>query len=431
MHSPSGLAALELCPRKYAWDKVDGIPRTPNPYAEFGVRTHRILESYYLEGTMPDITSPEGNCAVALLAHLPPPQPGIRVEEHRIVGRFHGYPDLTLGARVWDHKTTSDHKWAKTPEALLEDLQACLYASFAFAETKAPTVTLQWNYVTREKRPRVLPVVLEVTPEAIAPTLQRAASLADQADEILIRQLHALELPPNPAACDAYGGCQHRQRCNLTSAQRMSALMAQHQAKPVLVYGIRTDPETAPAGELVQFVTGGQPRVIKEENNMASAADFLADMKNKHPAPPPPPAGNPWDNLPADHLTPTSWFDRNAPGGPNWVPKAPPAPPPPPPAAAALPPPPAAPPVPINPPAPPGPALPPPSAAAPPPPVPPPPGPMPHAGSPTATPAPLDAALASDITPHELIACALEDLATGIRLLGGKRGPGRPRKAKP
>src|SRR6185436_3529795 len=153
-------------------------------------------------------STPEGNCAVALLAHLPPPQPGIRVEEHRIVGRFHGYPDLTLGNRCWDHKTTSDLKWAKSPDDLPGDLQAALYGHFVMQETGDLRVTLQWNYVTRH-RPRVLPVVREVTFGDISRTLDRAHRLADQADVILRDQSPALSLPPNPLACDAYGGCPH------------------------------------------------------------------------------------------------------------------------------------------------------------------------------------------------------------------------------
>jgi hypothetical protein len=74
--------------------------------------------------------------------------------------------------------------------------------------------------------------------------------------------------------------------------------------------------------------------------------------------------------------------------------------------------------------------------------------PVPHAGSPSIaipsvtnemTPAlaraqadALGAPDAPELTPYEAIACALEDLALGVRALGGatpaKRRPGRPRK---
>lgn len=367
-HSPSGLSALELCPRKYAWDKIDKVPRVPNPYAEFGIKTHKHVEAYYLHGIMPNLAEPEGNAAVALLAHLPPPQPGIRVEEHRICGRFHGYPDLTLGSRVWDHKTCASFNFAHTAESLQHDLQACIYAWFVMQETGALRVSLQWNYVTRERKPRVLPVVRELTFGDLARTLDRAHGLADQADVILRDQTRALSLPPNPHACEMYGGCQHRHRCNLTGSDRLGAYL---------------------------------------EKDMTTPQDFLAAMAAP-PAPAgasplPPPVGNPWDSLPADHVTLTMWYNVGAPGGPNWVPKAQAVPPPPPPSAAPAPPAPLQLSIPINPP--PAPPSPPTAGqvAAPanstpnwkPAPEPP----APHPGSPVATDAPVK-----------------------------RRGPGRPRK---
>src|SRR5262252_9318570 len=159
MFSPSSLANIELCPRKFAWDKVDKVPREGNVYAQFGTETHEHLRAYYQSGIMPPIDTPTGNCAVALLSHLPPPQPGLRVEEHFAHDRFYGYVDLVHGNRIFDHKTTSNHKWAKTD--LLSDLQACIYARLVMHEIGELRVTLQWNYVTRERRPSVLPVIQE------------------------------------------------------------------------------------------------------------------------------------------------------------------------------------------------------------------------------------------------------------------------------
>lgn len=379
LYSPSSLSAIDLCPRIFAWDKVDKVERGSNHYHEFGIKVHSHIESYYKRGVMPDIASPEGNCAIALLSHLPPPQPGIIVEEDYSCGRFHGIPDLMLDHRVWDHKTTSSLNWAKTPEALSTDLQACIYAYFSMSRSKENKAILQWNYVTRDKRPQVRPVVLRATPPMIQPTLDRASRLADVGDIILSRQLHALEIPPNPVACDAFGGCQHRSRCNLTSSERMEGLM-----------------------------------------NMTQAADFLAAMSAAHPPSPAIGAGgaNPWDALPATHQTPTQWYD-----GASWRDKVPAAqlhgPPPPPP-------PPSAPPA-INPP----PVAPaPPTAAAPPTPPAPPPPPAPRPPAPPTT-AVIEHAPVGD-NPHEMLARALEDAADAIRLLAPepKRGPGRPRKPK-
>ena len=303
IYSPSTLSALELCQRKFAWDKIDKVPRTATPYQEFGIKTHKHIEDWYRIGLMPDISTPEGDCALALLSHLPPVQPGLVIEEFQkeyipkegerglyTYGRFHGARDLVLGSKVWDHKTTSDLKWAKHPSALIVDIQACLYAAFTMHETGAKHVTLQWNYVTRRK-PRVLPVVVEVEWRDIKPTIDRALALADLGDSILSSGKRALELPPNPAACNAFGGCQHKERCNLSFSDWLSGA-----------------------------------------NNMTQAAQFLADMQNRYPGAPPinpppiGPPGNPWDGLPATHVNATHWYDGKA-----WVaketPPAPPAPP--------------------------------------------------------------------------------------------------------
>jgi hypothetical protein len=370
LFSPSGLSNLELCPRKFAFDKVDKVPREGNAYAQFGTRVHSHLESYFKHGVMPPITEPEGNCAVALLAHLPPPQPGMKIEQERRYGRFHGYLDLTLGATVYDHKTTSDHKWAKTTDVLPHDLQAAIYAYLLMQETGELRVTLNWNYVTRHK-PRVLPVVRTVTFADIQPTLDRACRLADEGQRILDDQIHALDLPPNPQACDAYGGCPHRTRCNLDAGTTLGSRMAYHQ-----------------------------------EITMTNASDFMIAMNAAHPPAPDPTAG--WRRENGHRLNPTTQqWELDAAPAPVVVPINPPAPPPP--AATA---PPAPPPVP--------------AAWQPPPPAPVAPGPP---AAPAATIAVPSAEPVTDGEAYETIARGLELAASGFRMLAGS--PSKAKKGRP
>lgn len=377
-HSPTALAAVEACPRKLAWDKVDCIPRESSPAQAFGTAVHKHVEDWYRKGLMPNLSTPEGDCALALLAHLPPPQPGIEIEQHIGRGRFHGFIDLRLRSHVFDHKTTGDLKWAKTAYptdppapggALIDDLQACVYAHLS-----GPPVTLHWNYV-RRKRPKVLPVRLTVTAEDIRPTLDRAHRLADMADYILDNKIPALSLPPNVHSCESYGGCEHRLRCNLSPEQRLEGLF------------------------------------------MTSPADFSAFMNHNYPAaaastPPPPPPG-PYH---PPGTTPGAGATHSLVNG-AWVLLP----------AAWSPPPPVQ--VPINPPPVAGPPL-----AASPPVAGPPPGPpawTPTAASPPAwTPPPLAAsAPTAEDTPHERLAKALEDAADAVREMGGGKKRGRPRKA--
>jgi hypothetical protein len=313
--SPSGISTFDLCQRKWAWRTIDKVPGVANPYAEFGTAVHGILEGYLKSGIMPDLTTPEGMCALEFLHVLPPPgTPGLAIEQHVQVPPFHGYPDVLEPGEiptVHDHKTCGTHQYAI--QDLKSDVQAAVYAHFAFTlYPVAPAVNLRWNYVTR-RRPKLLPVHQIVTRADIAPTLARAATTAQRMAAVTATT--ALDLPPNPIACEQYGGCQYRSLCNLTAQDKLTALLAQETRMSTFT----------PESFLAQ----------------------VAAQTGAAPLPPPPPRGNPWDELPQTHQTATHY----CPDGVNWVPKGPPAPPPPPPApVAALPPPPPAPTFAINPP---------------------------------------------------------------------------------
>lgn len=227
--SPSGIVAFEECQRKWAWRTIDKIPGESNPYAQFGTAVHKILEDYLKQGHMPDLMRPEGECAFVFLHELPPPgTPGLAIEQHFTVAPFHGYIDVLEPPAadgiptVNDHKTCGSFRYVK--ESLKDDTQAAIYAHFAFATyPEAPAVRLHWKYGTRA-RPKLKPIHQVVTREDIAPTLARANATAIRMRGITAKT--ALELPPNPLACEAYGGCQYRGLCNLTAEQKLTALLA-------------------------------------------------------------------------------------------------------------------------------------------------------------------------------------------------------------
>jgi hypothetical protein len=262
---------------------------------------------------MPDLTNPEGACAFEFLHVLPQPgTPGLDIEQHIQFPPFHGYPDVLEPPdadgipTVDDHKTCGSFRYAI--ESLKDDTQAAIYAHFAFnLYHAAPAVDLRWNYVTRS-RPKLHAVHQRVTRADITPTIERARATALRMAQVTART--ALELPPNPIACEQYGGCQYRSLCNLTAQDKLTALLAQ------------------------------------ETRHMSALTpdSFLAQVAAQvggTPLPPPPPAGNPWDGLPPTHVTATHY----CPDGANWVLKAPAPLPPPPPVQAFGPPPPPPPPV--------------------------------------------------------------------------------------
>lgn len=280
---------------------------------------HRALELYLRDGQPLDLSTPEGEAAMAGLHLLPSPGPTLLIEvswRYTLDGYdFAGIADVMaprdsraadrvwLGPVVLDHKNTADFKWAKTPESLRDDIQANMYAYAAMQQYAADVVDLRWVYYRRNKPFRAMPVDIALSRADVQPVLARTVDLAARMTAVIKSGLPALSLPPCTSHCGAYGGCPYQSVCtDLTPERSIASLMS---------------------------------------NNEPSAAAFFAHLDAQKAlaagnAPPPPPPAAPWQ-VSADG----AW--KFNPGTNAWEPNAPPAPPPPPVPQAA-------PPVPINPP---------------------------------------------------------------------------------
>jgi hypothetical protein len=232
------------CERKWAWKYIEGIVEPPNAAATKGLAVHEMLAQYSSGGAI-DFTSEIGYIAASGLEHLPKPGTlGLRIEEE-----FHfegpsghsylGYKDLEEPGIIYDHKTTSDLRWQKTPEELERDIQATLYAVDYFRKhPEHPTVELRWVYYQTKNTRKSAVVVVRVDQagtwqrfleiEKIAEKMHAIATVpvADESAEPRLRR--ALDLPPNINHCDAYGGCPHQGRCNLSPFDKMRAHMEQN-----------------------------------------------------------------------------------------------------------------------------------------------------------------------------------------------------------
>lgn len=232
-----------MCPRKWAWNKIDGLQSPPNKYAEMGTQVHSHLETWLKHRKLPAI----GEAAVvanAMIPHLPPPQ---AVEPHDIEREFQwrfqevafrGFIDLIhfdsskqVPVTIYDHKTTSDLQWAKTAEDLGVDVQATLYARVLMDQTSTDVVQLQWTYATRKARPQVLPVRRLITRDEILPRVSQTVASAREMQSILNAGCTAIEVPYDASACDAFGGCPFRPNCNLTTQQKFQSAMTQENQK--------------------------------------------------------------------------------------------------------------------------------------------------------------------------------------------------------
>jgi hypothetical protein len=248
--SASQLVKYRRCKRLYAFEYVEGFRPPPSDKQQFGLDVHKNAEDWLQEGKAPD-DSPAGQVvkmAIATEGMLPAPHKDLLVEEEfqwkfndvMDVGGFIDLvvpPHLAVNKRpkVKDHKTTSNLRWAKTPEQLEADEQAIIYAIDTMFRFGVKVVDAQWNYYAAtnpKKGPRKPSGVraVEVTFDADDPVfIARVKEMDKDFQEIYrIRELGipGKDLPPTPSACGMFGGCVHQHRCDLTQNERIEGYFA-------------------------------------------------------------------------------------------------------------------------------------------------------------------------------------------------------------
>lgn len=250
--SVSQVNAFDDCPRKWAWQKLDGLNDPPNEAAALGIELHDQQEKWLKEGRPLNLLLPSGPIAMAGLHLLPMPKsPGLDVEKEFtiVIGghNFRGYKDYEVYwpgylPKVGDHKSSKDFRWALTagydpPEhgqedrRLRTDKQACLYAAETMWRTGLEACEVEWVYYRTTGAPKAEAVRVILTRADVEPVLERMVKSCDTMTALLdmaaTRGLRAMDIPPNPRACDKYGGCKFRNLCNLSPVQRMTSIMTQ------------------------------------------------------------------------------------------------------------------------------------------------------------------------------------------------------------
>lgn len=280
--SASQIKLYRECPRKWGWKYIAGIETPPNPAALLGTEVDDTqLQPYLREGRPLDFSRPSGYIAAAGMAYLPQP-----MADHLEVQRrfqmpsptrgiqYQGYVDLwmPLGGMpgiegftpaVCDFKTTSNFKYALTSELLGRDVQAQLYALWAMRETRAPEVDLVWIYFLTKGAHKARRVHLRVTGEHVAKQFSEIDLTAREIRGTKSRVKDPLELEPRTEMCEAYGGCPHRHRCNLSPGDVMDSLATKNRKKEDmseessgtagLLAGLRKRKELKPTEADMQF----------------------------------------------------------------------------------------------------------------------------------------------------------------------------------
>jgi len=209
-----------------------------------GLAVHKVQEDWLRHGVVPDPQQTlkvaaglrfPGRIAEAGLSYLPTPgsceverkfwlevEPGLVI--YGLIDVFQAAAPCAL---IVDHKTTTDFKWALTAADLMTDEQNVIYAIVAMLMSEQKRVLTRWLYYLTHGTPKVKPVECmrdwDEAMVALEPLIEVARSTLALHGQVKT----ALELPPSPDHCGAYGGCEHIERCQITTAQRLGAAMEQ------------------------------------------------------------------------------------------------------------------------------------------------------------------------------------------------------------
>jgi len=228
--SASQIKTASLCPRKWWFEKLSGLPAKPPTAAMvLGTTIHTQVEAWLKHGTAP--SDPR---AKALADHFMPgsakdgsPHQTLFSEVEVVIPTegtdlpvpLLGFIDLVdswaapHNIELVDFKTLSDWQWAKTNEELATDLQMVAYARWAVDTYHPPAVTVSHHQVHKgtSKRGSASAMlragtVLKTWGDVIVPISNSMAewSLKESATEV----------PAQPKACSAYGGCPFASLCD-------------------------------------------------------------------------------------------------------------------------------------------------------------------------------------------------------------------------
>ena len=225
-----------------------GAPPVPDIVIKYTITGPKHTKEYtesataYVNAAAPHLPEPHPRL-LSEFSFAFEPYPGAPIPFTGTIDLLDPAPGLTFGwdresAAVTrpflnDYKTTSDFRYNKTPRELHELPQAVAYGHFIFSPAgltqirqRVPAfnpgdeIDLQWLYLkTKLKTPKAVPVRTILNRRETAHEWKRIQDTIQQIVSVS-RTGHTTAdfLPPNPLACDKYGGCPYRPQCGFASA---------------------------------------------------------------------------------------------------------------------------------------------------------------------------------------------------------------------
>jgi hypothetical protein len=282
--SVSQVETFRLCPRKWAWQKIDKLEAPSNASAALGQRVHDVAERYFKNGEPLNMSTREAQILMPGLAFLPAPMtPGLDVEQWFTIvigpALFRGLKDLQMlkgwkSARPWlsDHKTTTSLQWSKTPEDLLVDIQAGVYSCDVYTKTGERELDLQWTYMRTSGAPFAAPTLARMTYDPMMRVIERVEQVALQIEQVKKNCETAKDAPFNAAGCQAFGGCPFVSKCNLSAKEELRSIMSQSKLESTLLTKLaarkaQKSAEPDPAVEVEETPAVAAPRVSESKRN--------------------------------------------------------------------------------------------------------------------------------------------------------------------
>lgn len=220
--SATEIQTFDLCRRKWAYIYLDAIKPPISKAAEFGSLVHKYLENYLING-LQNSSSEEGRCAQPGLQYLPIRLPKENVEKNFLFCHenilFNGYIDFFehLGSQIWligDHKTTSNLKNAALASDLTKNIQANIYAQWAFKQKDAEKVKLRWIYYRTNSKPQALCVESELSKSEAETNFEKIIDISKTILSVVDSKAKSHEQPKNLSSCFKYGKCPFYQKCH-------------------------------------------------------------------------------------------------------------------------------------------------------------------------------------------------------------------------
>lgn len=249
--SVSQLQTAERCLRRWYYEKVEGHREPETPAQARGTALHSEWQKHFVND---EALGPLAMAGIELKPGFlfTSEEPTHRIDDKGFIDALVkvdgvplvGYIDICARNAVWDIKTTSDKKYAKTPDQLAGNLQMLGYAMHAWElfGHREPMTIAHWYFLTRGK-PKSWVVETVVEPEQafaewakatpIMRTIREAASLGPgRADDVAC----------NTDACDDYRGCYHRSRCSAGSSDLLAKMFGADEASLLINPNPETDP---------------------------------------------------------------------------------------------------------------------------------------------------------------------------------------------